>query len=185
MKLSWQWFISPDLLPPHPSPSAPCILFLSPATLQSLCVLLLWQAWAFCWNFCPCFPFPVFFFFVVVVGLFFFFFYSSGVVTLPPHPNSLLQHSHRGWKAAVFPHVSWHLTTSPSAKQRAACCLISGSKIQLLFKLPMDSFQATAQIKPVSTPFPTTSFSYRTEASSFFLNFIQCHKFVWGFTDAG
>lgn len=35
----------------------------------------------------------------------------------------------------------------------------------------MDSFQATAQIKPVPTPFPTTSFPYRAAASSFFLNF--------------
>lgn len=57
------------------------------------------------------------------------------------------------------------------AKQRAARYLISGSKIQLLFKLPADSFQATAQIKPVPTPFPTTSFPYKAPASSFFLNF--------------
>lgn len=35
----------------------------------------------------------------------------------------------------------------------------------------MDSFQATAQITPASSPFPTTSYPYRAVASSFFLNF--------------
>lgn len=120
----------------------------------------------FIWFF-GLFGFWFFWFFFVLV----YFLYSSSAVTLPPRPNPSLQDSHRRWKAAVFPHVSWHLTTSPSAKQWVARCLISGSKIQLLFKLPMDFFQATAQIKLVSIPFPTTSFPSRVVASSFFLNF--------------
>lgn len=67
MKLSWQWFIIP--VPLFPSPPPLCILFLSPATLQPLCVTAA-ALFGLLLKFPSMLSFPVFFF---VVGLVWFF----------------------------------------------------------------------------------------------------------------